>query len=76
MISACILIRTEKNRFQEVVDRVKQFREVNRVFSVLGRFDAVADVESENYESLANIVLRIGQIGGIVFTETLTEVKR
>jgi DNA-binding Lrp family transcriptional regulator len=76
LILACVLIRTERGRYDEVVDRIKQFNEVKNAFAVLGRYDVVADVETGNYESLSEIILRMGRIAGIVFTETLIEVKK
>lgn len=76
MILACVLIRTERGRYDEVVDRIKQFDGVKNAFAVLGRYDVVADVEASNYENLSEIILRMGRIAGIVFTETLIEVKK
>jgi uncharacterized protein with GYD domain len=75
MISACILIRTERGRFDEVVERMKQFKETRNVMAVLGRYDVVVDVEVPNYETLGNIVMKMGRIGGVVFTETLPEIR-
>jgi uncharacterized protein with GYD domain len=72
---ACVLFRTERGRFDEVVERIKQFKEAKNVFAVLGRYDAVADLESTNYEELSKAIIRMGKIGGVVFTETLMEVK-
>ena len=76
LILACVLIRTERGRFDEVVDRIRQFDEVEKTFTVLGRYDVVADLKADNYESLSKTILRIGKIAGIVFTETLVEVKK
>jgi len=76
LIMACVLFRTERGRFDRVVERINQFKEVKNVFAVLGRYDVVADVESESYERLGEVIIRMGKIGGIVFTETLMEVKK
>jgi len=75
MISACVLIRTERGRFDEVVERMKQFKETRNVMAVLGRYDVVVDVEVPDYDSLGRTVMRMGNIGGVVFTETLPEMK-
>jgi len=75
MISACVLIRTERGRFDEVVERMKQFKEIRNVMAVLGRYDVVVDVEVPEYDSLGKTVMRMGNIGGVVFTETLPEMK-
>lgn len=75
MVSACVLIRTEHGRFEDVVKSVGQVKGVKRVFPVLGRYDVVADVEVENMRNLGSTVLRISRLSGVVFTETLVEVE-
>jgi len=75
MISACILIRTERGRFDEVVDRMKQFSETKNVIAVLGRYDVVVEIEVPDYDSLGKTVMKMGKMGGVVFTETLPEMK-
>ncbi|MEM1538160.1 MAG: Lrp/AsnC ligand binding domain-containing protein [Candidatus Nezhaarchaeales archaeon] len=75
MIRACMLIRCARGRFMEIAERVKQFKEVKDAFTVLGRYDVVADLEAEDFKSLGNAVLRIGKLSGVVFTETLVEIQ-
>jgi len=75
MIRACMLIRSERGRFKEAAERVRQFKEVKDAFTVLGRYDVVADIEAPDFNTLSNVVLRIGRLAGIVFTETLVEIK-
>ncbi|MGB6681201.1 MAG: Lrp/AsnC ligand binding domain-containing protein [Candidatus Bathyarchaeia archaeon] len=75
MISACILIRTERGRFDEVVERMKQFSETKNVIAVLGRYDVVVEIEVPDYGSLGKTVMKMGKMGGVVFTETLPEMK-
>lgn len=75
MIRACMLIRSERGRFREVAERVRQFKEVKDAFTVLGRYDVVVDLEAEDYAALSSVAMRIGRLAGVVFTETLVEVK-
>ncbi|MEM2442984.1 MAG: Lrp/AsnC ligand binding domain-containing protein [Candidatus Bathyarchaeia archaeon] len=75
LVSACILIRTEHGRFEDVVKSVSQVKGVKRVFPVLGRYDVVVDVEAANMKELSSTVLRISRLSGVVFTETLVEVE-
>jgi len=42
---------------------------------VLGRYDVVVDLEASDLEALDATVLRMGKFAGVVFTETLVEVK-
>lgn len=75
MVSACVLIRSQRGTFGEVVDRIKQLKGVERVFPVLGRYDVVVDVEALDPVALGDIVLRMSRMAGVVFTETLVEVQ-
>jgi uncharacterized protein with GYD domain len=75
LLSACVLIRTEHGRFEDVVGLVRQLRGAKRVFPVLGRYDVVVDLETSNFEELGATVLRMGRMSGVVFTETLVEIK-
>jgi DNA-binding Lrp family transcriptional regulator len=75
LISACILIRTERGRMEELARKLKQIPEIKRAFPVLGRYDIIADVEAANGKQLAHAVTKTMRLGGIVFTETLPEVE-
>ena len=76
MLSACILIRTAHGMYDEVVISLSQLKGVERVFPVLGRYDVVADVETSGFEELGSTIMRMGRINGVVFTETLVEIKQ
>ena len=52
MISACVLIRAERGKFDEVAKNLKQIPEVKKAFSVLGRYDIVADFEAPDSKRL------------------------
>ncbi len=73
MISACVLIRTEIGKFDEVVNEMKQFKGVKDAFAVLGRYDVAVDLEGETFEEISEAALRMGRMAGVVFTETLIE---
>jgi len=75
LVSACVLIRSKRGEFEEVVERIKQFKVVKRIFPVLGRFDVVVDIEAPDLITLGNAVLKMGRIAGVVFTETLVEIQ-
>jgi len=75
MISACVLIRTEHGKFEQVAERLKQFKEVKQVFPVHGRYDVVADVEADDFVSLGSTVLKMNRMSGVVFTESAVEIK-
>jgi len=75
VISACVLIRTEHGKFDQVTKELVQFKEIKDIFPVHGRFDVVADVEAADFESLGRAVLRLNRMVGVVFTETAIEIK-
>ena len=61
MLSACVLIRSERGKFETVTARLKQLPQVRRAFAVLGRFDIVADVEARDSLELGRAILKIGR---------------
>jgi DNA-binding Lrp family transcriptional regulator len=75
LISACILIRAERGKFEEVANKLKQIPEVKEAYSVLGRYDIVVDVEAPDSKALAHAIVKANRLGGVVFTETLPEVE-
>lgn len=75
MISACVLIRSRRGEFDEVVKKIKQFEGVNKIFPVLGRYDVVVDFEASDPWILGNYILKMGRMAGVVFTETLVEIQ-
>lgn len=75
LLSACVLIRTSHGRWEDVVKFIRQFKEARRIFSILGRYDVVVDLEASDFKELSSIVLRMGMFAGVVFTETLVEIQ-
>ncbi|MEM2362098.1 MAG: Lrp/AsnC ligand binding domain-containing protein [Candidatus Nezhaarchaeales archaeon] len=75
MINACILMRTERGRSDDVVAKVKQLGGVKVAFSTLGRYDVVVDIEVEDFKTLGQLVQKISRLSGVVFTETLVELQ-
>jgi len=75
LISACVLIRSSHGEFDEVVERLRQLKDVKRLFPVLGRYDVAVDLETSDLVTLGNTVLKMGKIAGVVFTETLVEIQ-
>jgi uncharacterized protein with GYD domain len=62
-------------KFEGVVRSIRQLKAVKRVFPTLGRYDVVVDLEASDPEELGGTVLRMGNIAGVVFTETLVEIQ-
>jgi uncharacterized protein with GYD domain len=75
LLSACVLIRTAHGRFEDVVKFLGKQEGVKRIFPTLGRYDVVVDMEASDLKALDATVLRMGKFAGVVFTETLVEIK-
>jgi uncharacterized protein with GYD domain len=75
MLSACVLIRTTHGRFEDVVEFLGQLEGVKRIFPTLGRYDVVVDLVALDLQALDAAVLKMGKFAGVVFTETLVEIK-
>ena len=75
MISACVLIRAEHGKWEEVVGKIRQLKEAKKIFPVMGRYDVVVDLEAASLARLGEVVLKIGNLGGVVFTESLVELE-
>jgi uncharacterized protein with GYD domain len=75
LLSACVLIRTTHGRFEDVVQFLGRLKGVKRIFPTLGRYDVVVDLEATDLKTLDATVLRMGNFAGVVFTETLVEIK-
>ncbi len=75
MLSACMLIRTERGKFEDVVRRLGQVPGVKVAFPVLGRYDIAVDIEASDGKQLGKSILKANRLAGVVFTETLPEVE-
>ncbi|TAN36165.1 MAG: Lrp/AsnC family transcriptional regulator [Verrucomicrobia bacterium] len=72
MITAMVLLNTERGQVNEVAERLAGLAGITEVFSVAGRYDLVAILRVKNNEALAEIVTRqMLQVAGITRSETL-----
>jgi DNA-binding Lrp family transcriptional regulator len=72
MITAIVLIHTERGRSRSVAEALLEISSVAEVYSVAGDYDLVAIVRVKEYEQMAEVVpQRIGGVSGIVRTQTL-----
>lgn len=72
MVTAIVLINTERDRVNEVADALVTLDGVSEVHSVAGRYDLVAILRVKTNEALAELVTEhIRQVQGITDSETL-----
>ena len=72
MVTAIVLIQTERGRTQAVAEGLLEVPGVTEVYSVTGEYDLVAIVRVHRYEQMAEVVpRRIADVAGLVRTHTL-----
>ncbi len=72
MVTALVLIRTERGKVFDVARHLGDIEDVVEVHSVTGPYDLVAKVQVEEYERMADVLTaRIAAVEGITTTETL-----
>ena len=72
MITAIVLMQTERGRTQQAAEALLDIHEVSEVYSVTGEYDLVAIVRVRRYEQMAEVVpQKMADVPGITRTETL-----
>jgi DNA-binding Lrp family transcriptional regulator len=65
-------MKTEFEKREEVVKRLKSYREIRNVYPLLGLYDVIAEIEVQNQNELQRIVSSVRKsIDGIYETCTL-----
>jgi len=70
---ACILVRTLPGKVETTLNDIKKIENVVKAFPVYGRYDIVAFVEAQNFESAFKTSGKINSIKGVKSTETAVE---
>ena len=72
MLTAIILINTERTRTIAVGESLADLEGISEVYTVAGRYDLVAMVRVRHNDDLADLVTRrVAEVPGIRATETL-----
>src|SRR5258706_16377698 len=72
MLSAIVLLNTERDKTNKVAEALADLDGVSEVYSVAGRYDLAAIVRTSDNEQLAKVVTeRIRAVSGITGSETL-----
>lgn len=69
-VRAITMIEVEGRAAESVIARLQGFPEVRTVHTTNGRWDVIADVETDSLEAFDDTLRRIRQIAGIAATET------
>lgn len=72
MVTALVLIKTERTMVNEVGEALSDLTGVTEVYMVAGKVDLIALLRTKDNESMAELVTRgILEVDGIVSSETL-----
>ncbi len=72
MVSAIVLINTERKRINEVAEKLVQIDGITEVYSVAGEYDLIAIVRVADNQSMADVVTgQMSKVEGIVKTRTM-----
>jgi DNA-binding Lrp family transcriptional regulator len=72
MLTAIVLLTTEREKTNQVAETVADVEGVSEVYSVAGRYDLAAIVRVSDNDRLAKVVTeRIRAVPGIMSSETL-----
>jgi DNA-binding Lrp family transcriptional regulator len=73
MVTAIVLVNTERGRVVDVAQQLVEIDGVSEVFSVAGRYDLVAIIRVATNEQMAELVTgHLLRVEGVANTETLT----
>lgn len=76
MVNAVVLLKVERNKINEIAEKISSINGVSEVYSVGGRFDLVSVIRVNNNEKLAELVTeKLLNIDGIISSETLIAFK-
>lgn len=72
MVTSIILINAERNKINEVAEKLQEIAGVSEVYSVSGKYDLVAIIRVKTNEELADLVTKkMLAMEGIAKTETM-----
>ncbi len=72
MVSAVVLLKTQRGLINEVATQLAELEGVSEVYSVGGRFDLVAILRVRNNDAMATLVTEhMLKVDGIAESETL-----
>lgn len=70
-MKACLLIRTEPGKHNDVAEAVAGMDGVRLAFPVLGRTDVAANAEVNDVKALTDLVLKLQEVEGVSASETM-----
>jgi len=72
-MKACILLRCRPGTYRQAAKKIRQYRDVEKVFPAIGRWDVVVKVEAESLGEVAGTVSRLRSMEEVEESDTLVE---
>ena len=72
MVTGLVLVRLSAGKEKQALGQIKATKGVAHVTAVFGRWDLVLDIETDDINSLSNVVVKgIRAIPGVLSTDSL-----
>jgi DNA-binding Lrp family transcriptional regulator len=72
MVTGLVLVRLMAGKEKQALGSIKTTKGVSHVTAVFGRWDLVLDIETDDLNTMSNVVVRdIRAIPGVLSTESL-----
>ena len=71
IVLAFVLILSKSGRENEIIESLKDFKEVKQAWTILGSWDIIVKAESDSMEELYVLVERIRALRNVERTSTL-----
>jgi Lrp/AsnC family transcriptional regulator for asnA, asnC and gidA len=73
--SAALMLKIDPEHVEEVLEKLKSFREVTNIYQLSGDYDAIAVVIGYNLDHVREVVERIKKLRGITSVNTLVTLR-
>ena len=71
MLKGFILLNCDLGAEEYIVDELKQMQEVSNVYLILGAYDVIVEIQTENQEAFTKVNATIRKLSRIISTMTL-----
>ncbi|BAB65482.1 MULTISPECIES: Lrp/AsnC family transcriptional regulator [Sulfolobaceae] len=70
-VVAFVLIKADPKKYEQILKKIYEFKEVYEIFDVTGEYYALLKVRVKSREELATILDKIGNMDGVTSTYTM-----
>lgn len=70
-VVAFVLIKADPKKYEEILRKISEFKEIYEIFDITGEYYALLKVRVRTREELASILDKIGNMEGVTSTYTM-----